>query len=169
MELVTMSIADIIPYENNPRLNDQAVEAVKESIKQCGYVAPIIVDENNVILAGHTRLKALKSLGREQAEVIVREGLTEKQKKKYRLLDNKTNEFADWDLVKLEIELEDLDFEGFDFGLLKENENEQKEERKEATYIDSISIVIDCETNEEAEMIYDKLTEEGYSCRISTL
>ena len=63
MELITMNLADIIPYENNPRLNDQAVEAVKQSIKQCGYVAPIIVDENNVVLAGHTRLKALVSLG----------------------------------------------------------------------------------------------------------
>lgn len=140
MELVTMNITDIIPYENNPRLNDQAVEAVKESIKQCGYVAPIIVDENNVILAGHTRLKALKSLGREQAEVIVRKGLTEKQKKKYRLLDNKTNEFADWDLDKLEIELEDLDFEGFDFGFGLEDLAEVEEPPAENIYTSKVDI-----------------------------
>ena len=63
MELVTMKLSDIVPYENNPRINNQAVEAVKESIRQCGYVAPIIVDEYNVILAGHTRLKALLSMG----------------------------------------------------------------------------------------------------------
>lgn len=74
MELTTMKLSDLIPYENNPRDNDKAVEAVAESIRQCGYVAPIVVDENNVILAGHTRLKALLSLGREQTEVIVRGG-----------------------------------------------------------------------------------------------
>lgn len=116
MELITMALSEIIPYENNPRVNDDAVEAVAESIRQCGYVAPIIIDENNVILAGHTRLKALLSLGREQTEVIVRGGLTEDQKRKYRLLDNKTNELAEWDFDLLADELDGLDFEGFDFG-----------------------------------------------------
>lgn len=60
MELVKVKLSEIKPYENNPRKNDDAVEAVMESIKQCGYVAPIIVDENMIILAGHTRFKALK-------------------------------------------------------------------------------------------------------------
>ena len=115
MELVTMSLSELIPYENNPRDNDKAVAAVAESIKQCEYVAPIIVDEDNIILAGHTRLKALLRLGRTEAEVVIKRGLTDEQKRKYRLLDNKTNEFADWDFDKLEKELEGLDFEGFDF------------------------------------------------------
>ena len=125
MELITMALSEIIPYENNPRVNDDAVEAVAESIRQCGYVAPIIIDENSVILAGHTRLKALLSLGREQTEVIVRGGLTEEQKRKYRLLDNKTNELAEWDFDLLADELDGLDFEGFDFGFdLDEDEPE---------------------------------------------
>ena len=63
MEIREMPVGEIIPYENNPRKNEQAVAAVAESIRQCGYVAPIIVDENNVILAGHTRLLAVMSLG----------------------------------------------------------------------------------------------------------
>ena len=63
-QLKTVKLNDIVPYENNPRHNDQAVDAVKESIKQCEYIAPIIVDEDMVILAGHTRHKALKSLGK---------------------------------------------------------------------------------------------------------
>lgn len=109
-------LADIVPYENNPRQNDGAVEAVAESIKQCGYISPIVVDEDNVILCGHTRLKALKQLGKTEAEIMKVEGLTEEQKKKYRLLDNKTNEFADWDFDLLAGELEDIDFDGFDFG-----------------------------------------------------
>lgn len=115
-QLKTVRLSDIKPYENNPRHNDQAVDAVKESIRQCEYIAPIIVDEDMVILAGHTRHKALKSLGRKEAEVMIVSGLTEAQKKKYRLLDNKTNEFAMWDFNALALELADLDFEGFDFG-----------------------------------------------------
>lgn len=115
-EYVTLKLADIIPYENNPRINDEAVEYVAESIKQCGYISPIVIDEDNIILCGHTRLKALEQLGKAEAEVMIVKGLTEEQKKKYRILDNKTNEFADWDFDLLASELEDLDFEGFDFG-----------------------------------------------------
>lgn len=115
MELVKMKIADLVPYENNPRKNDQAVDAVVESIKQCGYVAPIIVDEKNVILAGHTRYKALVKLGRKDVEVVVRAGLSDEQKRKYRILDNKTNELAEWDFEKLEKEMADLDFSDFSF------------------------------------------------------
>ena len=110
MELKTLKIKDIHPYEKNARKNDHAVEVVAQSIEQCTYVAPIIVDENNVILAGHTRWKAMKKLGRTECECIVKGGLTEEQKKKYRLLDNKTNELADWDLDLLADELEGLDF-----------------------------------------------------------
>ena len=115
MKLVTLKIEKIIPYENNPRHNDNAVDAVAESIRQCSYLQPIIVDENHVVLAGHTRLKALKQLGYESAKCIVYEGLTEEQKKKFRFLDNKTGEAAQWDLDKLTMELEDLDLGGLDF------------------------------------------------------
>ena len=115
LELKTIPISDIKPYKNNPRKNDKAVDAVAESIKQCTYVAPIIVDENNVILAGHTRWKAMKKLGRAECECIVKSGLTEDQKKKYRLLDNKTNELADWDFDMLADELHGLDLSAFDF------------------------------------------------------
>lgn len=116
MELITKPLSELKPYPNNPRKNAGAVDAVAASITQCGYVAPIIVDENMEILAGHTRYKALKKLKYSECEVIIRAGLTEEQKKKYRILDNKTNEFADWDIDLLELELEDLDFDGFDFG-----------------------------------------------------
>lgn len=116
MKLETWALSKINPYPNNPRKNENAVAAVAESIKQCGYCAPIIVDENGIILAGHTRLKALKKLGWKEAEVVVRDGLTEEQKKKYRLLDNKTGEIAEWDMESLQIELADMGFDGFDFG-----------------------------------------------------
>lgn len=121
MKLEVLKLADIVPYRNNPRKNDDAVNAVAESIRQCSYVAPIIVDEGNVIIAGHTRYKALKALGEGSAECLVCDGLTEEQKKKYRFLDNRTGEKVTWDLMKLEIELEGLDLEGFDFfGMAEE-------------------------------------------------
>ena len=115
MKLEKLKISEITPYENNPRKNDGAVNAVAESIRQCSYITPIIVDENHVIIAGHTRYKALMALGESEAECLVCDVLTEEQKKKYRFLDNKTGEKAAWDLMKLEVELEGLDLEGFDF------------------------------------------------------
>lgn len=114
-EFKTLDIDELIPYENNPRINDTAVDDVCESIKQTGNNDPIEIDENNVILSGHTRLKALKKLGYKETEVLQITGLTEEQKRKYRILANKTGERAEWDLNKLEIELADLDFEGYDF------------------------------------------------------
>lgn len=111
----TMSIKDLIPYENNPRINDDAVNDVIASIEQCENLDPIEIDEDNVILSGHTRLKALKKLKYKETEVLQITGLTDEQKRKYRILANKTGERAEWDLNKLEIELADLDFEGYDF------------------------------------------------------
>ena len=114
MEIKKIKLADIKPYENNARINDDAVDYVVKSISQCEYVAPIVLDENNVILAGHTRYKALKKLGYDEAECVIKEGLSDEQKRKYRLLDNKTTEFADWDFDILQSELDGLDFEDLD-------------------------------------------------------
>lgn len=115
-EYITLPISEIKPYENNPRINDDAVADVVESIKQCGELDPIEVDENNIILSGHTRLKAYNQLGYDKVSVLRVAGLTEPQKRKYRLLTNKTGEVAEWDFDKLGLELEGLDFDGFDFG-----------------------------------------------------
>ena len=114
MQIRRVQIAEIVPYENNPRRNDDAVEAVAESIRQCGYRARIIVDENMVVLAGHTRLKAMQRLGWTECEVQVEDDLSEEQKRKYRLLDNKMSELAGWDFDRLTQELDGLDFEGMD-------------------------------------------------------
>jgi DNA modification methylase len=115
-EFLVLRLEDIHPYENNPRLNEDAVPYVVESIKQCTDLDPIEVDENNVILSGHTRLLAMQQLGYKEADCIRYTGLTEAQKKKYRLLANKVAEKSFWDFDKLPEELEGLDFDDFDFG-----------------------------------------------------
>ena len=140
MELIKLSLDKIKPYEKNPRKNDMAVEAVMKSIEQCSYVAPIIVDENYVILAGHTRYKALKRLNCAEAEIVVKAGLTDEQKRKYRLLDNKTNELAEWDFDLLPDELDGLDFGDLDldWGLPKD-EAEKEIIEDEAPEVDEKS------------------------------
>lgn len=116
-EIVKLKLSEIHPYERNPRkITDKAVDDCAESIRQCGYKAKIIVDENNVIIAGHTRLLALQKLGWKEVEVQRETDMTEEQKKKYRLLDNKVSENTGWDFELLDWELEELDFEGYDFG-----------------------------------------------------
>ena len=116
-EIVKLKLTDIHPYERNPRkITEKAVNDCAESIRQCGYKAKIIVDENNVIIAGHTRLQALQKLGWKECEVQRETDMTEEQKTKYRLLDNKTAENGQWDFELLDWELEGLDFEGYDFG-----------------------------------------------------
>ena len=104
-----MDVDSLIPYANNPRLNDNAVDAVAASIKEFGFKVPIVVDGENVIINGHTRLKAAHKLGLKQVPVIVADDLTPEQVKAFRLADNKTSEFAEWDMDKLQIELEGID------------------------------------------------------------
>lgn len=123
--LEVIELSSLVPYGNNPRINDHAVGDVIESIKQCENLDPIEIDENNVILAGHTRLKALEELGYKETEVIRYTGLTEEQKRKYRILSNKTGEKAQWDLSKLEEELNNLDFDDYDFGFDDFGESEE--------------------------------------------
>lgn len=139
-EIVTLNLSEIIPYEKNPRKNDAAVDDVAESIRQCGYKARIIVDENNVIIAGHTRWKALQKLGWEKVDVQRELDMTEEQKRKYRLLDNKVGEKSTWDFELLEWELEDLDFEGYDFGFDIEDLEDIDEPQEDDKYTDVVNI-----------------------------
>ena len=124
MEYVKRKLSELKPYENNPRIIDDAIDDVAESIRQCSYITPIVIDEDGVILAGHTRYAALKKLGYEGCDVVIVSGLTEAQKRKYRLYDNKTGEFSVWDQKLLSEELCDVDFQGYDFGQPKEAEEE---------------------------------------------
>ena len=118
MKIVNKNVDELIPYINNPRLNDNAVDAVASSIKNFGFKVPIVIDSGNEIVTGHSRLKAAKKLGLKEVPCIVAEDLTPEQIKAFRLADNKVAEFADWDFKLLESEfneLKDMDlFTGFE-------------------------------------------------------
>lgn len=114
-----LSVGDLIPYENNPRNNDEAVDYVAKSIEEFGFKVPIVVDKNYVIVAGHTRLKASKKLGLEKVPVIIADDLSEEKIKAFRIADNKVAEIAEWNEDKLHQELgelEDLLFDMTEFG-----------------------------------------------------
>lgn len=120
MKTREIKITELKPYENNPRHNDAAVDKVAESIKQFGFKVPIVVDKDLVIVCGHTRLKAAEKLGLEKVPCVVADDLTEDQIKAFRLADNKTAEFAEWDVDKLVDELDELtnfDMTAFGFDM----------------------------------------------------
>lgn len=108
MNIIEKNVTELREYENNPRHNDAAVNAVAESIRQFGFKVPIIIDSDGVIIAGHTRLRAAKQLGMEVVPCIVANDLTPEQIKAFRLADNKVGELASWDFEKLEAELAEL-------------------------------------------------------------
>jgi len=118
MKVEQRKLSEIKPYENNPRQNDAAVDAVAESIRQFGFRQPIVVDEEGVIIVGHTRYKAAQKLGLEEVPVHVAKGLTPEQIKAYRIADNKTADLAVWDYELLPIELAELQGMDVDLGLL---------------------------------------------------
>ena len=135
MDIEIVSVDQLVPYYNNPRLNNDAVDAVANSIKEFGFKQPIVIDKDNVIIAGHTRWEASQELGLTEVPIIRADDLTEEQIKAYRIADNKTAELADWDLDKLELEMMDLDDDymsqfGFDFELEGEAETEEEQQKE---------------------------------------
>ena len=118
MNIITMKLKDLRPYKNNPRKNDAAVDFVKKSIQEFGYLVPIVIDKNNEIVAGHTRYKALKKLGIQQVPCVVADELSEDQIKAFRIADNSVSDVAEWDITKLAVEMADI---SLDLGTFEHN------------------------------------------------
>jgi ParB-like chromosome segregation protein Spo0J len=124
MQIELWPLDRIKPYDKNPRLNDDAVDAVARSIREFGFRQPIVVDEDGVVIIGHTRLKAAKQLGLGEVPVHVARGLSPEKIKALRIADNKTAEIAEWNLELLPIELAELQGMDFDLGLLGFDQDE---------------------------------------------
>lgn len=120
LTIIYRDLSELIPYDKNPRNNEAAVDPVAESIREFGFKVPIIIDGNDVIVAGHTRLLAAKKLGLKKVPCVVADDLTEEQIKAFRLADNKVSELAEWnvDLLGEELkEITDIDMSEFGFEL----------------------------------------------------
>ena len=165
MEVVYKKTAELVPYANNPRNNDEAVDKVANSIREFGFRVPIIIDENNVIIAGHTRLKASEQLGLEEVPCLVASDLTEDQIKAFRIADNKVSEYSTWDVEKLNVELESIltdmgqfgvelfDDDDFDIDLGDEESHYSQESHipqydPTGDFVDIMDLVDDEKTNE---------------------
>ena len=138
MNIIELNVDDLIPYENNPRKNDGAVDKVALSISAFGFKVPIVIDKDNVIVTGHTRLKAAKKLGLKTVPCIMADDLTDDQIKAFRLADNKVSEFSEWDEENLMKELEalgdiDMSLYGFEFP-------DEDEDGEDDTYSDNTNV-----------------------------
>lgn len=138
MEVKNKNINEIIPYINNPRNNENAIDKVASSIKEFGFKVPIVIDNNNIVVTGHTRLLASKKLGLKEVPCIVADDLTDAQIKAFRIADNKISEYAEWDMDKLAVEMDelkeldfDLELTGFEVGEIDSFTYEEPQEYNE--------------------------------------
>ena len=175
MQIINMRVDELRAYDKNPRRNDDAVEYVANSIREFGFKVPVVIDNNNTIVCGHTRVKAAVKLGMGEVPCIVADDLTPAQIKAFRLADNKVGELAlwDWDLLSDEMEeLDELGVDMSDFGFLSIEDDEEPETAPKdlsGEVKDVFEVIIECGSELEQESVYYKLTQEGYQCRVLTL
>ncbi|WP_422445477.1 ParB/Srx family N-terminal domain-containing protein [Endozoicomonas sp. ALB091] len=180
-KMVDRKVSDLIPYVNNSRVHDEEqIIQICSSIKEFGFTNPVLIDEENGIIAGHGRLMAAKKLNLKTVPCIVLAGLSEAQKKAYVIADNSIALNSSWDMDVLSREVEALQAEDFDLNLLgfKDDfmvtlfddlapEPEQKPNGEEYTEI--FNILVECDNEAHQQEIYDELTQKGLKCRVQSL
>lgn len=180
IKITYKNIAELHEYENNPRLNDDAVESVKQSIRQFGWKVPIVIDKDNIIITGHTRVRAARELGITDIPCIIASDLSPKQAKAFRLVDNKTSELSGWDFSKLDIELQDLSdvFNMGDFGFIDYDsfDTQMSIPMDEPTPINTeggsggekkdFVLLVHCFNQADLYDMQERMTEEGRVCRM---
>ena len=192
MNIIEIPINQLKPYKKNARFNENAVPKVAESIRQFGVKVPIVVDKNMVVITGHTRLEASKQLGLEKVPCIIADDLTPKQVKVFRLVDNRTSEFASWnyDLLQSELETLDIDLSDFEFPDLTyedtlsaeelesildddtdptseygKDDDEEGTDSKDFSHKDEYKVEITCKNQTEQESLYYELVKRGLNVR----
>jgi len=166
MKVVIKKISEIKEYEGNPRINKEAIEPVAQSIKAFGWQQPIVIDKNDVIVCGHTRYRAAIKLKMETVPCVIADNLTDDEIKAYRIADNKTSEFADWDFSKLQIELDAIDLDMSVFGEFDFSDtHDTNDAPKEFAYNEKFGVVIDCVNESEQRAVFDFVRNAGYAPR----
>ena len=151
-----------MPYEKNPRNNEEAIEKVASSIEEFGFKQPIVIDAAGVIVVGHTRYLAAKQLGFETVPCVMADDLDPYQIKAYRLADNKVAEFSNWDFSLLETELEDLTESGFDVDNVDLNIDDLfEEDNQESSETFQVSLKFPIEYEVQVNSLIDKLGKDG--------
>lgn len=173
-EVREVSLSSLVPYERNAKIHGpEQVEKLKASIKEFGFLSPCLIDREYNIIAGHGRVRAARELGMETVPCVFVEGLSEEQRRAYILADNRLTELGEWDMELVDIELAELGEMGFNVELtgfsVDIDDPTEDREKNDAKFTDTLSVVVSCESEDDAEIIYNELTERGYKCRISTL
>lgn len=176
MKIEMWPIGDLHPYENNTKLHGEAqITNVAKSIEKYGWQQPIVIDENGTVIIGHCRLLAAQKLELSEVPVTVASRLTDDEIRELRIVDNKTNESA-WDFAALDEELSDLDFSDFDFDFpdIAADSSGDGIARKPSTgtdfqYQEQYGVIVTCADEAEQEAVYNRLTEEGYECKVVTV
>lgn len=196
-EYCLKKLSELKDYENNARTHPpKQIKKVKASIKRFGFTNPVLIDEDDTIIAGHCRTLCAKQLKMSEVPCIKLVGLTDAEKKAYVLADNQLPLDAGWDMAMLENELLDLqsadfdlDLTGFDSDILgslgsldsldisptktitaKDMENnDERILNNEKQYVEKFSVVVECKNEAEQEKLFNKLTKEGFSCRVQSL
>ena len=172
LKIEYLPIKALKPYEKNTRKHQKKdVDNIARSIEKFGMNDPIGIWKDNIIVEGHGRLLACKQLGMTEVPCVRLDHLTDEQRREYAIAHNATAELSEWDFDILPDELAELDLSAFDFdfGVSLDEDDTETKERDEIALNESVSVVVECSDDEEAETIFEKLSEEGYKCHISTL
>ena len=173
-----VSTDSLIPYAMNSRTHsEQQVSQIAASIKEFGFLNPIIVDGENGIIAGHGRVMAAKKLGMAEVPVAEAKHLSEAQKKAYVIADNRLALNAEWDAELLKAEINNLHLEDFDIELLGFDSQElaimfddiPEPTLTEEKYSEVFNVIVECADEQEQEKVFNRLDTEGYKCRVQSL
>lgn len=179
MKIINIPINDLKEYENNSRTHsEEQITQIVNSIKEFGFTNPILIDNKNLIIAGHGRLLAAKKLDIKEVPTIVLNNLSEEQKKAYIIADNQLAMNAGWDFEMLKNEIMTI-ADDIDLNLLGFNEQELaniidgleliEPELQEQEYKEVFNVIINCEDENHQEKTYNELQEKGYECQVQSL
>jgi ParB-like chromosome segregation protein Spo0J len=175
MKTKTLPLETLIPYAGNPRKNDHAVEQVAAAIKRFGFRVPVLAKSDGTIIDGHLRVKAAKHLSMKEVPVVLCDDLSEADIKALRISINRMAELAEWDTELLSAELEGLVAEGIgleDVGF-DENSLPKPSTEIERDSIENLpstfEVIAECRDEKQQQEIYELLTSQNVSCRLSTL